>query len=298
MIRFPKVDPARTNSLSGDEAGSAGPSSTPSGHPPPAAAGEQARMGVLAGLPPRVGSPADGGSAARKRPREAAPASTEASFAVAAPVLRAPVIDPAIAAGFIARHLKNQDLVDMVTALDKQFSGYWAFTGSVALNIHAAELDGKIARPFHDADILIDRNNYQSFCARQLDEGKRNPAFLNPGLESGDRTHYKFKQMLVDFVCPDTDRKKIKDQIELVSNIPVRSLRFLIGSKKCDLGDSFQPERDKKARIDVPILERLLEKKAARDALDIAGAQAGSMQPAAGAPDLSPPEKLKRKLQF
>ncbi len=249
-----------------------------------------ARGNTLSGLPPRAGRLPDDGTSPRKRQRLAV---FEAGTTPAMqPTQAKQFANATTPAKFLVDHLKSQDLADMLGELNAQFSGKWAFGGSVALNIHAADLKVDIARPFHDADIFINRDRHQSFIEEQK-MGTRACAFLKPGAESGDRSHFKYKGTLVDFIPTGSYRKKLDDQIVWISGIPVRSLKYLIDAKTHDQSDSLEPELAAKATVDLAILKNLQKRQIERAALD-----ATPTQNAAVAVGSQTPAVARRVLRF
>ncbi len=198
-----------------------------------------------------------------------------------------PPYDPQVATNFIVEHLKSQVLADLKLELDRQFHGGWAFTGSVALNVHAAALDGEMARPFQDVDVLVNVTDRQVFAAKQLTD-QRNPAFLNPGVESGDPTHYRFKGILVDMVDSGSMRKKVRMQSEEVCGVPVKTLKLLIDAKIAFAEPTETGALPMRAQKDLAILERLRDKKAA----------ASNTTLPTTSPDASPFKASRRTLKF
>ena len=158
---------------------------------------------------------------------------------------------------FLEGALDSTTLAKMVVYLNREVSGDWAFTGSVALNIHAASLEGTMARPFQDADIQLDHKVFRSFVD-QLD-AKAGSHFTPPAKGSGDQ-HYRFGDMAIDFVEKKLRMNPALSESEMISGIRVLTLDALRLNKRNSACD-FNTETVKKAQDDLLIIKRLLETK-------------------------------------
>ncbi len=76
---------------------------------------------------------------------------------------------------FLVERLACPTLAQLVVHLHRELPSAWAFTGSVAMNIHAANLDGRKIRDFADADIQIDDTAFACFEKKTNDARQRRP---------------------------------------------------------------------------------------------------------------------------
>lgn len=158
---------------------------------------------------------------------------------------------------FLEGALNSTTLAKMVVYLNREVSGDWAFTGSVALNIHAVSLEGAMARPFQDADIQLDHKVFRSFVDQQ--GTKAGSQFIPPTEGSGDQ-HYRFGDMAIDFVEKKLRMNPALSESETIAGIRVLTLDALRLNKKNSACD-FNAETVRKAQDDLLIIERLLETK-------------------------------------
>ena len=179
---------------------------------------------------------------------------------------------------FLVERLQAPVLAQLVVYLQRELPSAWAFTGSVAMNIHAADLDGRKIRDFADADVQIDENPFAAFERAQANPssgGLLTPP--TPGGIVGGNMHYHFNGLAVDLVKNKRTTAPGLSEQETVAGIPVLSLAALRRRKaqECHLG--IDPARAAKARRDVVLLDELIGRRDAAQAALIATAQDSSL---------------------
>lgn len=178
-------------------------------------------------------------------------------------VAPSPECNPAAHAMLIEK-LGRPDLYALTTQLDAQLGvGNWAFTGSVALQIHGMDLTQEKGRTPGDADVEINEYKYDSFTTnvRETPSAKGVPNALQSSFNAAGvrEEHYMFGgDLKVDFL-PLSLRLQQSGRRETVSGIPVLTLDVLKARKE-KYGDKATVEEDLKQ------IKKLLELKPAAPA--------------------------------
>jgi hypothetical protein len=278
-MRGNPVPPGRAglNSVAGSS--SSGSEAGPSQAPPPGRASKRRRIDAeAAGLPPRPGA-ASGlavtpPSSPRNAPAHALPFAPFGNAAAAIPDdgFSTPVratgmpedadIENLKSTQFLHRHMKNAATLSKMTAyFSREACSSWAFTGSVALNLHAAKINQKTARDYADADIQLDPASYDTLVDKCRARGSREP-IVPPAPRSGD-THYRFDGMDVDLVKGELGKAPVWTERELIDGIPVLSLEALKAHKTAAARGP-HVEGIEKARRDLVTINELIEEAAKR----------------------------------
>lgn len=175
---------------------------------------------------------------------------------------------------FLVERLQAPVLAQLVAYLHRELPSAWAFTGSVAMNIHAADLDGRQIRDFGDADVQIDENRFAAFERALADPSSGALLALPaPGGVGGGDMHYRFNGLAVDLVKNKRTTAPGLSEQETVAGIPVLSLAALRRRKMQDSQIGIDPTRAGKARNDLVLLDQLISKRDAALAAPTATAQ-------------------------
>ena len=139
------------------------------------------------------------------------------------------------------------DLCQMIAALDRRAGDRWNFTGSVALNLHAIALEGAIARPSVDADVLVPAETANMLSP---DSGPDSAAATSDARFGTTATK-------VDVISARFGASKIHVTAETVLGVAVLSLADLKRFKQAD-ADSAVAATAHKATADLLIIDRLI----------------------------------------
>ena len=186
---------------------------------------------------------------------------------------------------FLVERLGSPTLAQLVVHLHRELPSAWAFTGSVAMNIHAAHIDGCKIRDFQDADIQIDDTAFASFERKQVTAGS-DALFTRPPRDDSGDFHYGFNGMPIDFVKDKRGTLPALSERQMIAGIPVLSLAALKQRKEADCNHGLDEARAAKARRDVPLLQALITRSQQ--------AQAASTAAAANPEPAAPGAKRKR----
>ena len=260
------------NALAGSSLSESG--AGPSQAPAPGRASKRRRIDAdVAGLPPRVGA-ASGltvtpPSSPRNAPPPGLPVAPLGNAAAAMPddgfstpvratgMPEADEIENLRSTKFLHRYMNNPVTLSKLTAyFSREASSSWAFTGSVALNLHAAQLTKRTVRNCADADIQIDSNSYDNFVDKIRARGSQEP-IIPPAMGSGD-THYQFDGMDVDLVRGELGKDPVWTARDTIEGIPVLSLKALKAHKIAAARGPHE-EGIEKARKDLVEIEKLID---------------------------------------
>ncbi|MBC7512965.1 MAG: hypothetical protein H7234_00835 [Herminiimonas sp.] len=161
---------------------------------------------------------------------------------------------------FLVDRLQAPALAPLVVYLHRELPSAWAFTGSVAMNIHAAHLDGRKVRDFQDADVQIDDTAFDSFERKQM-HAHGDSLFTRPLADGSCDAHYRFNGMPIDFVRNKRGTPPGLSEQETIADIPVLSLAALKRRKKMDRDQCLDTARAAKAKNDVVLLDALIERR-------------------------------------
>lgn len=242
------------------------------------------RQERIAGLPARPGSDTDytpDNSPRRRQSRSVSPSTPVRNNAM--PALSEIATLPSTV--FLTRHLgstaRTEKLAQMVTHLNTELGSAWAFAGSVALNIHAAAINGKPLRSFDDVDIQVDNNHYLAFTNR-LQAVPRKTQFV-PSAAGSAGAHYQFGELRVEFLDAKLGVRPVRIKRDAIAGMSVLSLEALRSYKNDDLdGDNRE-----KANKDLENIEALIATKSK------ATVASGSASTAADSEQLPIPKKHK-----
>ena len=166
---------------------------------------------------------------------------------------------------FLVDRLQSPALAQLVVHLHRELPSAWAFTGSVAMNIHAADLDGRKIRDFADADVQIDEDAFAAFERRQA--VPFGDSLLTPPAAAGSGdAHYRFNGLAIDLVKNKRGTYPALSAQETIAGIPVLTLAALRHRKAADCDHGFDFARAAKARRDVPLLDDLISRRQAAQA--------------------------------
>lgn len=137
----------------------------------------------------------------------------------------------------LTNRLHRPDLYALTTQLDAQLgSDNWAFTGSVALQIHGMALTQDSGRPPGDADIEINEVNHDFFVdqVRTLATvNEASNALQSPRDADGNREkHYVFDGTLNVDLLPLERRLQNPGRRVRVGGVPVLTLEVLRANKQ------------------------------------------------------------------
>lgn len=157
--------------------------------------------------------------------------------------------------GFLDR-IGKPALAKLAAWTNQHAGGRWAFTGSVALNMHSLALEGQIVRPCADADIQLAHHACAVFL-NYADDASASTACLPRSKPNGDPTQRIFEDMPVDVVSAGEHGSLVRSDSILIGNVPVLTLAALKTLKEAQLVSQCGEHR-RKAEQDLPTIMRLL----------------------------------------
>lgn len=152
------------------------------------------------------------------------------------------------------------DLMKLAKIFNDKCQGNWAFTGSVALQIHGyfRQIETAKNRKPVDVDIMTTEDGKNNLCHTATASGEDKRA----GPCRGNPFNFKDDGVKVDVLTAPGKKSAVANklgQVEWIEGVPVLSLTALKESKEMALDSAENEAETKKAQSDIALLDLLLE---------------------------------------
>ncbi|NDP60100.1 MAG: hypothetical protein GZ090_12180 [Oxalobacteraceae bacterium] len=164
---------------------------------------------------------------------------------------------------FLEHTMGRHDLMELAKLFNDQCQGHWAFTGSVALQMHGYDRQVEEAknRMPADVDMMTTENGKNNLCHTATASGDDNHA----GPCRGNPFHFEGDGVKVDVLTAPRNKSAVASklgQIAWIEGVPVLSLTALRESKEIALDSAANNAETRKAQSDIALIDLLLEKPA------------------------------------